>query len=177
MAVRDEHAAILRSALEMERDGREFFLKAAERMSHAQATDMFRSLAKQEERHISVLEEQLRRVQKGDGWISPSSVKDAGDNTGHGGAHVFKDGDLDRLGIGQGASELDVIKLGMDIEKRSIDYYRRAGLEVASAKAREVFNWLVGEEAGHLTVLKAEYDHRTRSGFYFDTPEFSLEIM
>lgn len=177
MAVRDEHAAILRSAIELEVEGREFFLRAAERMRHAQAREMFRSLAKQEERHISVLEEQLRRVQKGEGWVSPSSVKEAGDMADGIGTQVFEGKDLEKLGFGPGASELDVVKLGMDIEKRSIDYYRRAGLEVKTAKAREVFNWLVGEEAGHLTILKAEYDNRTRSGFYFDTPEFSLEVM
>lgn len=173
MAVRDEHAAILRNAIDLEAEGREFFLRAADRMQHAAAKDMFRSLARQEERHISVLEEQLRRVQKGEAWVSPSSVKVAAVHR----RHVFKDEDLERLGAGAGASELDVIRLGMDIEKRSIDYYRRAGSEVKTAKAREVFNWLVGEEAGHLTILKAEYDNRARSGFYFDAPEFSLEVM
>jgi len=36
---------------------------------------------------------------------------------------------------------------------------------------------LVGEEAGHLTILTAEHENRIKSGFYYDNMEFSLEVM
>lgn len=171
----DEQMNILRNAIDMEVEGREFFSKVAERMKYPRTKDMFRSLVKQEQRHVHVLEEELSRLQKGKGWAAPSSVKEAsGPTASH---KVFEGAKAQASALDPKAGELEVIKLGMDIEKRSIEYYRRAGEEVDSDEAKSVFNWLVGEEAGHLTILKAEYDLRSRSGFYFDTPEFSLEVM
>jgi rubrerythrin len=171
----DEQMNILRNAIDMENEGREFFRKVAQRMKYPRTKDMFKSLAKQEQRHVHVLEEELSRLQKGKGWVVPSAVKEASEpSASH---EVFEGAKAHASALDPKASELEVIKLGMDIEKRSIEYYRRAGEEVGSDEAKSVFNWLVGEEAGHLTILKAEYDLRSRSGFYFDTPEFSLEVM
>ena len=174
-SARSEHMEILRNAIQMEEDGKEFFSEMAKRVRHPNARDMYISLAKQEQRHVEVLTEQLNRLETGREWASPSSVRRGSVTTPK--VTVFTDEERRGYVIDPSAGELDVIKLGMEIEKRSIEYYRRAGAEVVSAKARQVFNWLVGEEAGHLAILQAEYDNRSRSGFYFDTPEFSLEVM
>ncbi len=171
----DEHISILQNAIDLEVEGKKFFQDAAKRMKYPRTRDMFTSLVKQEQRHVHVLEEELSRLMSGKDWVPPSSIKGSGASTGR--HEVFDEAQKQASSLDPKASELDVLKLGMDIEKRSIEYYRRAGEEVGSDRARSVFNWLVGEEAGHLTILKAEYDIRSRSGFYFDMPEFSLEVM
>jgi len=170
---RKEHIEILRNAIIMEVEGEKFFSKAALRMKHPQAKEMFVSLATQERRHVRVLEEELQRLERGDSWISPSSVKGsaAPDDS------IFREAEGAKGPLDPKAGELAVIKLGMEVERKSVEYYRRAGAEVENARAKEVFNWLVGEEAGHLAILNAEYDLRSKSGFYFDVPEFSLEVM
>jgi len=56
--------------------------------------------------------------------------------------------------------------------------YRRVGAEATRDRAMAVtlvFNWLVGEESGHLTILQAERDSRSGSGFHYGSMEFSLE--
>lgn len=170
---RKEHIEILRNAIIMEVEGEKFFSKAALRMKHPQAKEMFVSLATQERRHVRVLEEELQRLERGDSWISPSSVKGsaAPDDS------IFREAEGAKGPLDPKAGELAVIKFGMEVERKSVEYYRRAGAEVENARAKEVFNWLVGEEAGHLAILNAEYDLRSKSGFYFDVPEFSLEVM
>ncbi len=170
---RREHIEILRSAIIMEIEGEKFFSKAALRMKHPRAKDTFVSLAKQERRHVKVLEEELQRVERGGDWVSPSSVKGSAAS----GGSIFREAEGTEDPLDPKAGELEVLKFGMDVERKSVEYYRRASVEVENAKAREVFNWLVGEEAGHLAILNAEYDLRSRSGFYFDIPEFSLEVM
>ena len=157
----------------MEVEGERFFSGAATRMKYPRTKDMFISLAKQERRHIHVLEEELKRLEQGASWISPTSVK----GPARAEASIFKEVEGVSGPLDPKASELDVLKFGIEVERKSIDYYRRAGQEVSDPKAKEVFNWLVGEEAGHLTILTAEHDIRSRSGFYFDMPEFSLEVM
>ncbi|MCU0853115.1 MAG: hypothetical protein MUC90_07705, partial [Thermoplasmata archaeon] len=90
---------------------------------------------------------------------------------------VFKDRGIRRYKLGPEAGELEVLSLGIEVEKKSMDYYRTAGNQATDTKAKEIFNWLVGEEGGHLTILTAEYENRKGSGYYYDNMEFSLEVM
>ncbi len=175
VSARDEQIDILRNAIQMEVYGEDYFRRMSEWVKHPNTKSMFNSLARQEERHIEVLSEELARIEGGGDWVAPSSIKPG--STSAANRKVFKGEAGEGPAIDPKAGELEAIKLGMEVEKRSIDYYRKAGAEVAGANAKKVFNWLVGEEAGHLTILMAEYDNRSRSGFYFDTPEFSLEVM
>ena len=170
---RKEHIEILQTAIAMEVEGEKFFSEAALRMKHSQAKDMFVSLATQERRHVRVLEVALQRLERGDSWVSPSSVT----GSAAPGDSVFREAEGAKGPLGPKSGELAVLKFGMEVERKSIEYYKRAGADIENSRAREVFNWLVGEEAGHLAILNAEYDLRSKSGFYFDMPEFSLEVM
>lgn len=165
---------ILRNAVDMELEGKEFFEKAAARMQNVRARDMFLSLVKQEQRHVDILSSELSRLEQGQGWASLADMKAGAPRVTK--MSVFKDGQFRRFSLREDAGELEVIRLGMDVEKKSVEYYRSAGQATPDTRAKEVFNWLVGEEAGHLTILSAEYDNRSGSGFYYDSPEFSLEV-
>jgi rubrerythrin len=174
-SARNEHIDILRNAIQMELYGEDYFQKMSDWAKHPNTKSMFISLARQERRHIDVLREELTSIEGGGDWVSPSSVKSGSNSAANEkvfGAEVGGGSEIDPK-----AGELEAIRLAMEVEKRSIDYYRKAGAQVTGSNAKKVFSWLVGEEAGHLTILTAEYDNRSRSGFYFDTPEFSLEVM
>ncbi len=167
--------AILRNSIEMEIEGKSFFERAASTMKHQMARDTFISLAKQEQRHIDILGEELNRLEQGKGWASLGDMKTGAPTYPK--ISVFQDKEFKHLKLRPEAGELEVLQVGIDVEKKSIEYYRSAGSITSDAKAKEIFSWLVGEEAGHLTVLTAEYEYRTRSGFYYDNMEFSLEVM
>lgn len=166
---------ILGRAIEMEREGKGFFEDVAAGSRHQRTKDTFMSLAKQEQRHMDILGEELRRLGQGENWASLQELRLLAPQPPN--DSVFKDKKIKRMKLNLGAGELDALKLGIEIEKKSIDYYREAGLGTSDDKAREVFAWLVGEESGHLTILTAEYEYRTKSGFYYDNMEFSLEVM
>jgi len=165
---------ILQNAVEMEQEGKEFFERASNMMRHERAKQMFTSLVKQEQRHIDILGEELRRLQAGIGWATLEEMKSGAQHYPK--ISVFKDKEIMNLKLEPDAGELEVINVGIQVEKKSIDYYRDAAQGADDIKAREVFNWLVGEEAGHLTILNAEYDNRSGAGFYYDNMEFSLEV-
>jgi rubrerythrin len=175
MADSHDSLEVLRNAILMELEGQEFFKKAAERMNHPRAKQTFLSLVKQEQRHVDVLSSEFSRISDGLEWSSLTEAMAAGAPAR---LSVFRDrGILQAIKVREDAGELEVLKIGIEVEQKSIDYYRAAGTESADPKAREVYFWLVGEEAGHLTILNAEYDNRTRSGYYYDQAEFSLEVM
>lgn len=159
----------------MEREGKAFFEDVGKNAKHQRTRDTFMSLVKQEQRHMDILGEELRRLEQGKDWASLRDMKASAPTYPK--LSVFKDKDIRRKKFDPEAGELDALKFGIEIEQKSIDYYRKAGLESEEPKARELFNWLVGEEGGHLTILNAEYEYRTKSGFYYDNMEFSLEVM
>lgn len=166
---------VIKNAISMEIEGKDFFEAAAQRMTHPRAKEMFMSLVKQEQRHVDILERELSRLSEGIGWASLKEMREGG--TTYPKMSVFKDRAIRRLKIGPDAGELEVLSIGIEVEKKSMDYYRAAGNEAVDPKAREIFTWLVGEEGGHLTILTAEYENRRGSGFYYDNMEFSLEVM
>jgi len=169
-----DSALILRSAVEMEIQGKEFYEKAAGKMTNQRGKEMFHSLVKQEMLHIDILEDQLNRFVRDKVWLSLEQLKGEAPSRK---ISVFQDKDIKKIEIGPNAGELDVIKVGMEVETKSVEYYRAAGSHLQNKNAVDIFNWLVAQEAGHLTILQAEYDYRTKSGFYMGSPEFSLEVM
>lgn len=166
---------VLKDAIVMELEGKEFFEHASGRMSRERSKDMFLGLVAQEARHVEVLSRELMRLEGGQGWSALDEVdKDAGSGER---PSVFSDMKVRQLWLGlkPDAGEIDVIDLGMEVEKRSMELYRSAGSEIDDPAAKEVFEWLVGEESSHLTILQAERDSRMGSGFHYDNMEFSLE--
>jgi rubrerythrin len=166
---------ILRDALEMEQQGKEFFERAAGLVKHETARNTFLGLVKQEERHVSILGGELARIQSGKAWASLSEMRQR--STGYPKISVFDDKEIRRIKIRPEAGEIEVLEIGVKVEQKSIDYYKDAAARVSDEKAKEIFDWLVGEESGHLTILRAERDSRIGSGYYFDSAEFSLEVM
>jgi len=166
---------ILTNAIEMERQGKAFFEDVAANSKHKRTKDTFMSLVKQEQRHEDILTDELNRLEHGKDWASLADAKASIQEFPK--ISVFKDKDIKRMRFDPEAGELEALKVGIEIEKKSIEYYRTAGSQTPDVKAKEIFNWLVGEEAGHLTILGAEYEYRTKSGFYYDDMEFSLEVM
>ncbi len=165
---------VLRNAIKMEIEGKAFFEDAAKRMKHPRARDTFMGLVKQEQRHIDVIGEQLGRLENHRGWADLHEVM--GSPSAYPEVSVFKDKELRRVKLRPDAGELEVLKLGMDVEKKSSEYYAAARDKVENPKAKELFAWLIEEEDGHFAILRAEYDVRAGSGFYYDSAEFSLEV-
>lgn len=164
---------VLREAVAMEVDGMEFFERASRMMTRERSRDMFLGLVAQEKRHVEILGRQLGLLDEGLDWAKLEDVKDSSASPGR--VTVFEDRGIKRLQLKPGAGELEVIDLGIEVEKKSIEYYRIAGQETENTNAKEVFEWLVSEESGHLLILQAERDNRSGSGFHYDNAEFSLE--
>ena len=170
----DSGESVLRDAVVMELQGKDLFERASAIMSHPRAKEMFAGLARQEQAHADILAERLTVIR---GSTAPRSLEAMRDHPAHFDlGDVFGDMKTIEIELEQGAGELEVIRLGIQLEKKSIEYYESAAEASQDSEARRTFEWLVGEEKGHLVILKAEHDNRAGTGFYYDTPEFSLEV-
>ena len=151
---------ILRNAVGMEIQGRVFYQKAAEKMTSQGAKDMFLKLMEQERVHIDVLEDQLNMFVHDKGWVTLKQLKE---NASAPRISVFDDKDIKEIKIGPNSSELDVVKLGVKVEEKSIEYYRAAVDDFQDRNAKDIFGWLVEQETMHLQILKAEHDRRAKA--------------
>ncbi len=170
----EDMESVLKDAIMMELEGKDLFERASEMMQHPRARDMFAGLAKQEQAHAGILAEQLASLRGRSPQRTFEEIRDRPAQFDLG--DVFGDMKTIKVELEEGAGELDVINIGIQLEKKSIEFYESAARESPSAEAKKAFEWLVNEEKGHLIILKAEHDNRAGSGFYYDTPEFSLEV-
>jgi len=160
---------LLRIAMQIEADGYAFYSAAAAETKDANAVKMFLSLARDEMEHLGKLEMVYCALTKDKEWPSverkPSRI-----------AHrVFPAPEEAAGGVTPNTRELAALKRGIQAEKDSIAFYQKALEEAVDPEARAMYEYLIGEEEGHLAILNAEYDYLTKTGFWFNHQEFSVE--
>jgi rubrerythrin len=74
MNKQEEALAVLRRAMENEREGYRFYLEASERSADPAGQGTFRTLAKDEERHLAILLVEYDSLSTGQGWIGPEEA-------------------------------------------------------------------------------------------------------
>ena len=147
---------ILEKAIVFEEEGMAFFQDRAENAPSSLERNLFNSLAKDEAGHkahlVKMREDVLRENSlevlpdvSEDHVMNVRSIFDGALE----GAHDPYDFQLE---------ELEILKGAMDVERRGYHMYAKAAAEVASPKAKEVFDHLAAEEQNHFTLLKNTYD-------------------
>ncbi len=160
--------AVLALAMEREKGGREFYLKAAAETRDPKGKEMFQWLADEELRHFQKLYGQRRGLAEGGKWQKPGEAVKPIDKS------EFPDIAEARGEVKVTAKERDALQMGINAEKESIELYRKAAEETADPDGREMFLRLVEEEKGHLELLEAEDKWLVMSKAYFTLHRFSL---
>lgn len=166
----EEHALeILGTAVQIEREGYAFYTAAAAQTKDPNAVKMFLSLARDEIEHLGRLEMVFCALTKERQWPTWNR------NGGRGRVIFPAPGEAVPTATPD-AHELEALQYGMKAEKESIAFYQQALKGATAPEARSMYEYLIAEEEGHLRILQAEYDHLTRTGFWFDFQELSLEV-
>jgi rubrerythrin len=71
--------------------------------------------------------------------------------------------------------ELDLLKKALDAEIKSTNFYREM-VGKLDGEGQELFRRFVAIEEGHEAIVRAEINTVSNLGFWFDTPEFRLEM-
>ncbi len=168
-----EMAAILLKAMQLERDGHAFYLAAAEATASSAGRDMFLSLARDEMKHLELLDK-VYRSWVGEGtWPSAESLLQEGARRWPIFPPPAKAGEV----VQARSNELEALRQGIQAEEGSIALYQEGLASTTIPAAQEVYRFLIGEEEGHRTILQGEYDYLTNTGFWFDLREFDLESL
>jgi rubrerythrin len=144
---------VLEYALQREHEGKAFFLNNAERLSNAAATEAFKAIAAEEQRHIEFIQAQIDAL---DTKESGEKVTPDLDET-----EFFADR-ADKEMIEQTVNEamvsdLPVLRMAYLIERDFAEFYSQAASKV-EGDAKIILEFLGRWEAGHERLFKKMHD-------------------
>lgn len=130
-------------AVQLEHDGEKYYTEQAEKNNDAGLHAVFTVLAEEERKHAEMLEASL----------SDSSMKYNLEELSAKSVNVFKDlGDV-KSEIRPLPEQIDVYRIALEMEKKSIDLYRQFAMEAADEPSKALFSFLVKQEEKHLALL------------------------
>jgi rubrerythrin len=143
-------------AIHTEKDGREFYLRAAQRSADAGGKVLFVSLADEELEHMRLLESQREALATKGQWQPPPKPARQALLERTEGTPLFS---RERVAENVSAytSDLSALRLAFLIEKDAVAFYTRAAKETEDPLGREVYESLVAMEREHQRILEEEY--------------------
>lgn len=158
---------ILQSAIQMEVDGKEFYLKASQKSGEL-SRRLFERLATEEDEHRKKFEEIYEGLKKRPDWPAVEAPSFGGKRL----KTIFTEASKE-LGsqVDPGQSELDAIKQAMNMELKSYEFYRSRGQQGASPLESRFYQSLAAEERGHYLALVDSYEYLTDPAGWFTVKE------
>jgi rubrerythrin len=161
----------LRVAIQMELDGKEFYLKASRESGNEMGRKLLASLAAEEDLHRQTFEEIYRSLTAKKGWPETHLQTDGGKHL----RTIFAQAGAGS-GVGAQATELDAVKTAMEMENKTYDYYQAQGQTASYGGEREFYQALMAQEREHYLVLLDYYEYlRDPAGWFVQREHPSLD--
>ena len=152
----------LNQGILIELQGRQFYLKAMDRIKDKNGKSLFRSLAKDEALHLQILRTEYQAVSRGRKWLTLEQAKASRPEE----LSLFpgKEGELAAL-IKEDTTDLQALELAMDFETRGYKMYAKAA-EGADPVSQKVYKFLAQEENRHFLLLQKTHQYLSYSGMW-----------
>jgi rubrerythrin len=179
MSKQEEVLAVLRRAMQNEREGYHFFLEASQRSPDPAGQGTFRSLARDEERHLALLLVEYDSLSTGEGWVDPEEAirRDVEVDTAK---PLFPGEELApqekspfeetfaAYNVGSLEGDLAVLEFGMKVEEEFYSMYKQAAAEIGDPQGREAYEFLMMEENRHYKLLQEARDYLSDNHHWWD---------
>ena len=143
----EERLKALETAIKLEEDGKEFYIKASETTSQPHPKNLFKSLSEAEDKHITSAKEIYERLKSENKW--PKFVAPTEDDMGK--KSVFpKD---PKITDNELAEITDALNIGIEMEEKSIKFYDDLAQEATDPFEKRFYIALSREERGHYLDL------------------------
>ena len=144
---------ILEYALQREHEGKAFFLNNAERLSNAAATQAFKAIAAEEQRHIEFIQAQINNLD-----AKESDKKTAPDLDESGFFADRADSEMIEQTVNEAmVADLPVLRMAYLIERDFAEFYAQAASKT-EGDARIILEFLGRWESGHERLFKKMHD-------------------
>ena len=147
---------VLQVAIQMEADGKKFYLIASRESGNETGRKLLESLAAEEDVHKKNFEEIYASIKNNWGWPELAPAPGGGENLRTLFAQALEESDL---GVKVKATELDAVKTAMEMENKTYDYYMVQGKAATGRAEKAFYEALMAQERGHYLVLSDYYEY------------------
>jgi rubrerythrin len=142
--------AALKQALQMEIDGKEYYLKAAEASTNELGKKLLARLAEEEDVHRQVFESIYEALSQKKDWPAARIPHDGGQGLKTVFSEAIRGMGRDYKAI---PTEMDAIQTAMKMENETYDFYRKQAAAASYAGEKEFYEDLAAQEAEHHSAL------------------------
>ncbi|MFH1721772.1 MAG: ferritin family protein [Candidatus Altiarchaeota archaeon] len=171
----NEVEEILQKAIELEVQQQKAYLASAAKTEREKGRLMFELLARGERAHEQFLKNQLASVREGKGWIDEDEleihpktenlVQKVADSKVQVKAEDITEPESLTT---ESTQDLDALKIAIESEIRSIEFYAQAAAKTKDEGGRKVLLRLVEEEEDHLKNLETQRFYLENHGVWVD---------
>jgi len=160
----DKTLKAVQTAIQMEIDGKEYYLKASQESSNELGKKLLQTLAAEEDIHRQKFEQIYESIRQKKVW---PAVRLEGDK-GRGVRTVFARG-IKELGskVGVLAAEIDAVQKAMEMENKTYDFYKSQGKNATYQAEKDFYESLAAQERQHHQVLQDYHDYLKDPAGYF----------
>jgi len=160
----DTTLGALQTAIKMEIDGKQYYLKAAGASGNALGKKLLERLASEEDIHRQVFERIYKDISAKKGWPEKAFKSDGGSGLRTVFAKALKTIDKDVKSL---ASELDAIQTAMAMENKTYDFYKSRSGKARYAAEKQYYEELTMQEEEHHRVLLDYYEFLKNPAAWF----------
>ena len=164
----DKTLKALKIAIQMEIDGKEYYLKASRESTSQLGRKLLRSLAAEEDIHQQKFKEIYSAIRSKKAWPVTDFQPDGGKRL----RTIFARA-TEEIGanIKSLATELDAIQIAIDMENKSYNFYKSQGENAAYEVERTFYETLAAEEREHRLILLDYYEYLKDPAGWFTAKE------
>lgn len=165
---RDKTIEGLQVAIQMEIDGKKYYLKASEESGNELGRRLLQSLAAEEDVHRQKFEEIYDAIRSKKDWPTTDFKPDGGKTL----RTIFARAS-EEIGANVKVvdTELDAIKTAVDMESKTFDFYKSQSKEATYDTERDFYEALAAEEREHQLILLDYYEYSKDPAAWFVTKE------
>jgi rubrerythrin len=168
---RDKTLEGLRVAVQMEIDGKEFYLKASRASSNEMGRKLLESLSIEEDLHRQKFEQIYEALQQKKSW---PGVKPASGFSQKLKTLFAQQAEEIGTGIKAATTELEAVETAMDLENKSYDFYKSRSKAATSTVEKDFYDEVAAEETIHHKLLRDYYDYLKDPVQWFTQKEHPL---
>jgi rubrerythrin len=165
----------IETAVQIEREGLQFYTEAARQIDDPKGRQMFQTLARDEKAHLELFENAREALLNQGIW--PTSEEVAAISPGEL-THPAIFPPVDKVKDGEveiPERHLAALRRGIQAENASIAFYSQQMERMDDPDGKAMYAYLLSQEEAHRKILESEYDYLTGTGFWFGVQEFNLE--
>jgi rubrerythrin len=142
-------------AIQMEIDGKEFYLKASRESGNELGKKLLERLSGEEDYHRRRFEQIYEAIRRKNAWPATLIQPDGGRTL----RTIFARATAKPTPVTEArAGELEAVKTAMDMENKSRDFYKDQAAKAGNTGEKEFYELIADEEREHHLVLMDYYD-------------------